>query len=338
MMAKADFLCKGRIDLTDLEPYTLKNITVKLTGKQGQEGRFGEIRLRLLFKADYVVRSRQGSSTFHGTFATPGKIVTGVAGAPLKVGGFAAGGITKGASFLKKNTFGRNKKDTSGSAEEELLEQPSVRPPANGGAGLVAASDAVVQGDGKMTPPGTADQDGGRTTRRTALSPPGTGVAGGSAHSRSRSVSSTLSAPGANTGGSAEPGVANIRIVSAVGFPTTANVRLRIKSADKNKELHKTKSIKRPTGELRWEEEFRFSCTADQQFKVCAEDNHLIRGDEELGEGLFVVDDTGSGGDTIVSVGQGKVTLRTSFKSAETASNASPKNSRRGLLKSKSPL
>lgn len=76
-----------------------------------------------------------------------------------------------------------------------------------------------------------------------------------------------------------------------------------------------------------------FQCTADQQFKVCAEDDHLIRADEELGEGLFVVDDTGSGGETVVSVGQGKVTLRTSFKSADMVSNASPKNSRRGLLK-----
>lgn len=333
-------MCKGQIDLTNLVPFEPKTIVLNLVGKQGQEGKYGEIRLRILFRADYVVRSRQGSSTFHGTFATPGKIVTGVAGAPLKVGGFAAGGITKGASFLKKNTFGRAKKDSNGSSEEEILmEDPSVRPAVNGGASLAAASEsaAAPQADGKITPPSTAD-DGGRTARRTQLSPPSTANAGGSPHSRSRSVSSTLSAPGAAASGSADPGIATVRIVSATGFPPSANVQLRFKTADKTKDLHKSKSVKSSSGELSWDEEFKFQCTADQQFKVFAKDNHLIRGDEELGEGLFVVDDTGSGGDTVVQVGaHGKVTLRTSFKSADMVSNASPKNNRRGLLKTKSP-
>lgn len=318
-------------------PFVPKTVVLKLTDKQGQGGKFGEIRLRVLFRADYVVRSRQGSSTFHGTFATPGKIVTGVAGAPLRVGGFAAGGVVKGASFLKKNTFGRVKKDSNGSSEEDvLMEEPSVRPAVNGGAGFSGASEAVANSSGSLTPPGGTDLDDGRTTRRT-LSPPGTGT-GGNPHGRSRSVSSTLSAPGTATGGSADPGIATVRIISAIGFPPTANVQLRFKTADKAKDLHKSKSVKSSSGELHWDEEFKFQCTADQQFKVFAKDNHLLRGDEELGEGLFVVDDTGSGGDTVVSVGQGgKVTLRTTFKSADMVSNASPKN-RRGLLKTKSAV
>lgn len=330
-------MCKAQIDLMDLTPFVPKTVVLKLTGKQGQEGKFGEIRLRILFRADYVVRSRQGSSTFHGTFATPGKIVTGVAGAPLRVGGLAAGGITKGASFLKKNTFGRVKKDSNGSSEEEvLMEEPSPRPAVNGGAGLAGASEAGAQPSGGLTPPGTADIDDGRTARRTQLSPPGTG-SGSNPHGRSRSVSSTLSAPGTAAAGSADPGIATVKIVSAIGFPPTANVQLRFKTADKAKDLHKSKSVKSGSGELHWDEEFKFQCTADQQFKVFAKDNHLLRGDEELGEGLFVVDDTGSGGDTVVLVGQGKVTLRTSFKSADMVSNASPKN-KRGLLKTKSAV
>lgn len=330
-------MCKCQIDLTDLVPFVPKTVHLKLTGKQGQEGKFGEIRLRILFRADYVVRSRQGSSTFSGTFATPGKIVTGVAGAPLRVGGFAAGGVVKGASFLKKNTFGRVKKDSNGSSEEDvLMEEPSARPAVNGGAGLSGASESGVQSSGSSTPPGTTDLDDGRTTRRTQLSPPGTGT-GGNPHGRSRSVSSTLSAPGAAAGGSADPGIATVKIVSAINFPPTANVQLRFKTADKAKDLHKSKSVKSSSGEFHWDEEFKFQCTADQQFKVFAKDNHFIREDEELGEGLFVVDDTGSGGDTVVLVGQGKVTLRTTFKSADMVSNASPKN-RRGLLKTKSAV
>ncbi|RPB03096.1 tricalbin [Choiromyces venosus 120613-1] len=337
--SKADFLGKGQIDLKQLEPFAPKTVTIKLTGKQGQEGRFGELRLRLLFKSDYVTRSRQGSSTFHGTFATPGKIVTGVAGAPLKVGGFAAGGITKGASFLKKGAFGRKAKDSNGVTEETDQEmQASSSSVSNGGAikGSGEGGVAAYDPDGSQVALDGSEEnlDPGQRTpgKRAGLSP--SPSAAGNPHNRNRSVSSTLSVPGGAPGG-ADHGTATVRIVAASGFPANANVQLRFKTLDKGKELHKSKSVKSSTGELAWDESFTFNCTADQQFKVYAKDNHLLRGDEELGEGLFVVDDTGNGGDTVVPVGQGKVVLRTSFKSSETASNASPRH-RRGLLKVRS--
>ncbi|KAG0635305.1 C2 domain-containing protein [Tuber brumale] len=340
LAGKAGFLGRGQIDLTQLEPFKPKTIVIKLTGKQGQEGRFGELRLRLLFRSDYVTRSRQGSSTFHGTFATPGKVVTGVAGTPLKVGSFAAGGITKGASFLKKSAFGRKAKDPNGVTEEmdqEMLTSSSAV--SNGGAtkGTSEGGVAAYDPDGNQVAlDGSEDNlDPGQRApgKRAGLShSPSTA---GSPHNRNRSVSSTLSVPGAAPGG-ADHGMATVRIVAASGFPTNSNVQLRFKTLDKGKELCKSKSVKSSTGEWAWDESFTFNCTADQQFKVYAKDNHLLRGDEELGEGLFVVDDTGNGGDTVVPVGQGKVVLRTSFKSSETASSASPRNRRGGLLKVRS--
>ncbi|PWW79118.1 tricalbin [Tuber magnatum] len=325
LAGKADFLSKGQIDLAQLEPFTPKTVVIKLTGKQGQE--------------DYVTRSRQGSSTFRGTFATPGKVVTGVAGAPLKVGGFAAGGITKGASFLKKSAFGRRAKDSNGVAEEtdqEILTSDSTV--SNGGPtkGINEGGVAAYDPDGNQValdgPENNLDPGQRTPGKRTGLShSPSTA---GSPHNRNRSVSSTLSVPGGTPGG-ADSGAATVRIVAASGFPVNANVQLRFKTLDKGRELHKSKALKSSTGELAWDESFTFNCTADQQFKVYARDNHLLRGDEELGEGLFVVDDTGNGGDTVVPVGQGKVVLRTSFKSSETASDASPRH-KRGLLKVRS--
>lgn len=335
---------KAQIDLAQLEPYTPKTIVLKLTGKQGQEGKFGEIRLRLLFTASYITRSRQGSSTFQGTFATPGKIVTGVAGAPLKVGGLAVGGLTKGASFLKKSAFGRKSKESNNVMEETDAEMQASSSAAANGSGVKGSSKSAVAAfdpDGNEVAVDGAEDilDSGQRTpskqRTVSDAAAAAAAAGGSPHNRNRSVSSTLSVPGGAPAGAADHGTATVKIVSASGFPTNANVQLRFKTVDKGKDLHKSKPVKSSSGELSWDESFSFNCTADQQFRVYAKDSHHILRGEDLGDSLFVVDDTGSGGDTVLSVGQGKVVLRTSFKSSETASNASPKH-RRGLLKVRS--
>ncbi|KAI5842793.1 C2 domain-containing protein [Tricharina praecox] len=320
---KADFLAKTSIDLTAIEPFKPQTVVYKLKGKKGEEGKFGELRLRMVFKPDYVTRTRQGSSTFHGTFAAPGKLVTGVAGAPLKVGGAAVGGISKGASFLKKNTFGRAKSNTV-SEDEPVVIEPEMqaisenRPMSSGSAIRMDGAD-----DRLLTPTGRGSSSLSPNSAARSTSP----------HARSRSTSSQHSVPGV-IGSGPDSGTATIRLVAASGYPAGTNVQVRIRAVDKNKDLLKSKTVKSSTGDASYDEQFSVQCFADTQFKVFVKDNHLFK-DEELGEGLFAVDDTGSGNDTIVNVGEGRVTLRTSFKSAENASTAdSPKASRRkGLLK-----
>jgi Ca2+-dependent lipid-binding protein len=88
----ADHLGAAVIDTNVLEPFQAKEVMLNLDGKSGA------LRLKMLFKPGYVTRSRQGSSTFAGTFAAPGKIV----GAPVKGASFVGGGVAKGASFLTK--------------------------------------------------------------------------------------------------------------------------------------------------------------------------------------------------------------------------------------------
>lgn len=309
-----------------MQPFSPQTFVYKLKGKKGEEGKFGELRLRMVFKPDYVTRTRQGSSTFHGTFAAPGKLVTGVAGAPLKVGGFAVGGITKGASFLKKNAFGRSK-SSAGQDEDPVIVEPEVertttnqttKRPTSSGSAIRDTDDA----DERLL--STPNRNGGSSSSGGGLSPISP------PHQRSRSTSSQRSVPGV-IGSGPESGTATVRLLSASGFPPGANLQVRIRALDKNKDLLKSKAAKSSSGDVQFDESFTVQCLANQQFRIFVKDNHVFK-DVDLGEGLFVIDDTGSGQETVVPVGEGRVTLKTSFKNSDAASTESPKTARRGGL------
>lgn len=107
---KPDFLGATSIPLDGIEPFKASEGTYPLDGKSGS------IRVRLLFRPDYVRRAGQGESTFSGPLGAPGRIVTGVAGVPLKGGVAVASGVGKGATFLRRGIFG-GKKDDDGASE-----------------------------------------------------------------------------------------------------------------------------------------------------------------------------------------------------------------------------
>lgn len=330
----ADFLGMTPIDLTQLEPFKPFPITLNLRGKKGQPGNFGQIRLRLLFKADYVTRTRQGSSTFSGTFAVPGKIITTAGGVPLKGVGLVAGGIQKGGSFVAKGLFGKKSKDKEEEVvfEEEEKEE-AVKAIAQGGGlkstpgGGVSIVDSANNERESLAPPSQENlPDGLRTpSKRRSLTPSGFG--GTSPHSRSKSNASTIGAP-VSPSGSAETGTARIRLISATGYPASANVQARIKFAGKSKEVYKSKGVR--GGNVEWNEEYTTQCSADTQFVVRVLDDHLIRTDQTFGETMFVLDDTGSGRDVTLQCGEGQVTLRAVFEAAEAGSTK-----KKGLFKSK---
>lgn len=328
----ADFLGQAKLDLASLEPMSLATKTFKLTGKKGEVGEYGEIKLRFLFKSAYVVRTRQGSSTFSGTFAVPGKIVTGVAGAPLKVGGTVVGGIGKGASAVKRGIFGKSK--TNDIVEEQQVMGQAV---AQGG-GVKATSDGELQTVDSHNQPTVSlknlaesnmDQD---INPRNSLAPSDIRH-----HRRSKSGASIKSNSPSRpdtSGSGADLGVATIRLVSATGFPTKdLNMRGRIRvMGTKTREILKSKSHKTSSGEVTWDETCTATCTADQQFQIYVEDDHLFK-DQPLGEAIFFIDDTGSGRDTVVPVGAGQIVLKTSFRpngTSENGTGGSPK--RRGFL------
>ena len=130
---KADHLGQAAIDLNVLEPFQPKEVTLKLDGKSGV------LRLKMLFRPEYVTRSRQGSSTFSGTFSAPGKIV----GAPVKGATFVGGGVARGASFLTKGF-----KRTSSS-------QHAASPSVDTMGGITEARDTSMETDGRAGTPST---------------------------------------------------------------------------------------------------------------------------------------------------------------------------------------
>lgn len=289
---KPDLLGTTNINLEPLDPFKPSEHRYILDGKSGT------IRVRLLFRPDYVTRTRQGTSTFGGTFAsTPGRIVTGVAGVPLKGGAAVAGvvghGVGKGASFLRRGLF---KKDGSDSIDEdipEVVEPPSINTNGSSGPG----------GGLKRTPLILEETD-------SALGRPSTS----NGHARTKSVGQASihsQMPG-------QGGTAQFTVVGATGFPPSSDLYVMITQiSPKEKLVGKTKHFKSASGEWTFDETFKFRCSAEAQFKIEAKGDHTFGRDDDLGEHIYFVDETGSSAPKDLSVGSGSVTIKSTFQPAE---------------------
>ena len=305
---KADFLGKAAINLEILDPFQQQEVTL------GLDGQSGAVRLKMLFKPDYVMRARQGSSTFSGTFAVPGKVI----GAPVKGVGkgavFVGGGVVRAGTFLGR---GFKRRKSRGASPEDF-------DPSNlNGSALEEPVPAVPAISIDSERPSTSSNNEKHHRR-----------------DRSFGAQSFASAHGGAAGG-AEQGTANISILSAAGFPAGSNIRVHVKleGAKGSKEVHKTDHIKAPSGSVAFDDEsFKVTCSADSFFKLVVKDHSTFGRDEELGEQSFTIDDQGSGGtEKSVPVGKGMVIVTTSFQHSDAASSGAGPNSPkvtkgRGLL------
>lgn len=301
---KADLLGTAEINLELLDPFKPKEMILGLDGKSGV------LRLKLLFKPDYVTRSRQGSSTFSGTFATPGKVI----GAPVKGIGMVGGGVAKGASFLRHGF--RSKKDSSRESD---------------GLGLaITPENERMTNDERAETPRISEPVADGSPGLPPQTPP---------HARSRSFggASVVRAAG-GTPSKSETGAAIFTILAASGFPTGAKIQVHVRQlagSKGGKEVHKTKALKSTTGQVEWDHEmFQVNCSADTQFQLAVKDDKMF-GDELLGETLFFVDDSSTGVEKSVKIGEGEVTLKTTFVRKEESSTDSPKSVHRKSFLSK---
>jgi hypothetical protein len=312
---KPDYLGGADIDLSLLEPFKAQEFNLDLDGKSGT------LRTRLVFRPDYVTRTRQGTSTFAGTFSTPGRIVTGVAGVPLKGGVAVAGavghGVGKGASFLKRGLLGGGKKkdDDDDAPTVSGVDIPTIIT-TNGndpvpGIGL-QRSTGLGRIDGMSTPPSPPE----------SATPPGPANGGVSGHGRTRSIgaSSVHSAliPGAASG------TASFTVVTASGYPPASDVYVTITQVreGKAKTVGKTKHHKSPTGVFKFDETFKISCSPDATFKVEAKEHNTFSSDEPLGESVYYVDESNSGAVKELKIGSGTVSIKSSFLPAEGATGS----------------
>ncbi|KAI1409693.1 tricalbin [Hypoxylon sp. FL1857] len=291
---KPDYLGGADINLEQLDPFKAKELKLLLDGKSGS------IRLRLLFRPDYVTRTRLGTGTFSGTFGGPGRIVTGVVGAPVKGGVAVAGvvghGVGKGASFIKRGL--RGKKDDEGNGLVKtpsnseiptiITNSPEAPPP---GPGLRRSTGISV--DGEAPRPVTPTTNGSKGHGRNPS------LGGVSIHSL---------APG-----SAGAGTATFTVVSASGYPASSDIYVLIRQlTPKERTVGKTKHHESPAGVVRFDETFKHTCTADTQFRIEVKGHHTFGSDDDLGDALYFVDESGAG-EKEIKVGPGTVVLKSTF-------------------------
>jgi Ca2+-dependent lipid-binding protein len=308
---KPDFLGAASINLEQLDPFKAQEVKLMLDGKSGT------LRLRLLFRPDYVQRTRQGTSTLTGTFGAPARIMTGVASAPVRGGAAVAGvvghGIGKGTSVFKRGFGGKKSVDLDGSTPQgstaNLSHVPSTTP-----------SLVLNGGD---TPVSRSTEDGGAAEPGT-VTPPGQANGGEGSRARTRSIGGasmqSTTAAGASNGGGAASGRATFTIVSATGFPPSSDVYVQVSQvAPKKATVGKTKHHKSPNGTFKYDETFKTSCAADAQFQIQAKEHNTFSSDDDLGETAYFVDDSGSGGEKEIKVGNGIVVVKSTFTPAESS-------------------
>lgn len=284
-----DFLGKAHINLDLLEPFKKQEIKLTLDGKSGM------LRLGMLFKPDYVTRARQGSSTFSGTFAVPGKIV----GAPVKgVGKGAAlvgGGVVKGAGFFK------------GSFRKKDKGPDDVGSTVDGEAETDTRNGATLDG----SPVAVPNAENGTTAERELPATP----------SRNRSVVAGMAGSPLTTSKEQQAGTATISVLSATGFPAGAKIQVCVShdSSRGLKEVLKTRPLKGKAGSVSWEEEKHVeskkvpnvSAAGGPQFRLTVYDHSTFGASHELGEAAFSVEGEG---DKTVTAGAGSVVVKTSFE------------------------
>lgn len=302
--SEPDFLGATAINLELLEPFKPQEYKLALDGKSGS------IRLRLLFKSAYVTRSRQGSSTFSGTFAAPAKLVTGVAGAPIKGVGMAAYGVGKGASFIKHGF--KNKSNANGSVSSIPAED------------LLIANSKGIDSSNVTMGADSEENSSPPTPEEPALT--------SSPHSRTKSAAANSLY---STSGGTAPGTAHFTIISASGYPPSSSVMVLVKQLPSKKVIYKTKHIKSPIGQVKFDESFKYNCSADTQFQLQVKSHATFGSDDDLGETHFFVDESGIGQEKTFSAGSGTVIVKSNFVLAENGTTESSKGGLKGLLSKK---
>ncbi|PFH58476.1 hypothetical protein XA68_13618 [Ophiocordyceps unilateralis] len=301
---KPDFLGAAVISLASLEPFKPLESQYRLDGKSGS------VRIRMLFRPDYVTRSVQGTSTFS---SGPGRIVTGVAGAPIKGGVAVAGavghGVGRGASRLKRGIFGKKEGDeTNGSMADE----------AEGGG---EDSELMMRrrSTNQQPEPATHHQP---SPRHDSFS-----------HGRTKSMTAS-SMHSMSPGGAGATGKATFTVVKASGYPASTDLYVAVSQmAPKEKAVGKTKHFKSSSSEWVFDETFSVRCSSDAQFKIEVKVDRFLGSDDDLGEHVYFVDETGAASPKELSVGGGVVTIKSSFQpSEEPAESPRSHNLRRSFL------
>ncbi|KEI37230.1 uncharacterized protein L969DRAFT_53729 [Mixia osmundae IAM 14324] len=147
-----DKLGQAKVDLASLEPFQPSQVTIDLADpKTGK--RQGHIRLRLLFRPEFVARSRAATSTFVGgagrVMTATGGGVLGVGAGVAKGGGSVVKGVGGGVFSGARKVVGIKRKNKDGTI---VTEDGAVLDPTQAQAAGLELSDATTrQGSLRLT-------------------------------------------------------------------------------------------------------------------------------------------------------------------------------------------
>lgn len=247
-----DYLGEVDIDLAQLEPLTPITLTLPLKGKSGT------ITANLLFKPSYVSRRVDSSgvgATFANGAAVPGKIIGGGLSAAAGGAGAVVGGVGSFVGGGIKGGASRLKVPFGRRSKGDLSDSSSIH---------------------TLEPPGPTS---------AAL------MATGSPQSHQRTssmLSSSSSSPqnGENISG-------KINVSYATGFSGHPSIQVRaFLLGKKEKEVHKTKTVKFYGEEFRIDETFSFSGSGSTQYVFRVREHKTLGlGGDELGEAVVTIGD-----------------------------------------------
>ncbi|KAF5100759.1 hypothetical protein D0Z00_001147 [Geotrichum galactomycetum] len=283
-----DYLGEVDVDLAKLEPLTPTTLTLPLKGKSGT------ITVNFLFKPSYVTRKVDTAgigATFASGAAIPGKlvgsagqVVGGVAGGAGRV----VGGVADGA--------GRVVGGVSGVADGAGKIVGGVA----GGAGKVlgGVSGGIKGGASKLKSPFKfgGSSNGSKSDEASSvynLEPPGSTVSSG--HQRSPSSKSISSSAFPGSPGRSAAGQINISYATGFSGTPTLQVKAFVAAHKKEKELHKTKSVRYSDEQFTFDETFPINATPDTTFIFKIREHRSLGRTEELGEVAITLGDHATG-------------------------------------------
>lgn len=143
---QAKSLGSAKIDLASLEPFSAVERTVALSHQK--HGEKGEIRVRLLFTPEIIVKSRKNTSTF----STAGRAMTQIGHLPMGAGKGVLHGVT---GVFKKHGGGSDEDSNSDDDKRELPAGVVSNPVDYAAEGTSPAAFPSVNGEGGAQSPGT---------------------------------------------------------------------------------------------------------------------------------------------------------------------------------------
>ena len=144
---QAKSLGEAVVDLASLEPFTAVERTVALSSSK--HGDHGEVRVRLLFTPEIIVKSRKNTSTF----SSAGRAMTQIGHLPVGAGKGVISGVT--------GVFRRRGSVSSTSSDEHQQQQRAPDPPAGVAskpvdfAAFPSQANGNGNGNGHAAEPGT---------------------------------------------------------------------------------------------------------------------------------------------------------------------------------------